>query len=232
MNVTVVSAPDLTDRSALEALLRAPEALDEALRDGAEQPAWLHRMLLVSLVGLGAHGLLVGAVAQSFIERTDPLAAWLGPLPFLTVPLAVVAALSLALAVSLPSLWFYTQLAGFDVSLRWVAAQATRVQAHTAALLLGVLPIYAAVALGGAVGLVDDANQVVLAGLAAPFALGLVSIRALHRSFARQVPVLPATHARRGNILLRLVLCWGAIFGAVAPLALFRIGGALGGWLS
>jgi multisubunit Na+/H+ antiporter MnhG subunit len=36
--------------------------------------------------------------------------------------------------------------------------------------------------------------------------------------------VLPVTHPRRGNYVRRMVLAWGALFTAIAPVALYRLG--------
>jgi hypothetical protein len=147
--------------------------------------------------------------------------------PTLWMPIAFVLAFVGALCVCLPSFYFYTQLSGLDASFRLVTAQALRAQATTAVLLLGVTPFYAALVLAGALGLIESSSRVILAGLAIPFVVGLFGMRALYKGFCDLAQVLPITHQRRGDFLRRMVLCWAAVYTAVAPVALYRIAEAL-----
>ena len=65
-------------------------------------------------------------------------------------------------------------------------------------------------------------------GLATPFIVGLYGMRALYKGFCELATVLPITHRRRGDFLRRMVLCWGAVYTAVAPVALYRLAEAFG----
>ena len=207
-------------------ILRGQPHLTRVLVDERSLPGAVQRLLALSLLGLGVHGLVVGFAAQIL----HPELPYLGPLghPALWMPLAFVLAFIGALCVCLPSFWFYTQLSGLDASFRLVTGQALRAQATSAVLLLGVTPFYAAVVLGCAAGVLPDAPSVIAVGLAAPFVVGLYGMRALYKGFCELASVLPITHRRRGDFLRRMVLCWGAVYTAVAPVALYRLAEAFG----
>ncbi|HEY3355224.1 MAG TPA: hypothetical protein VGQ83_18370 [Polyangia bacterium] len=238
------------ERGFFDLVLRNDRRLDEVLRDEAALPSSLRKLLSLALLGLMAHGVAVAAAARLLLARgaSPPDLAWFTaghPLlllargapppdlawftaghPLLWMPLAFAGAFVLALAVCLPSFYFYTQLAGLDASFRLVTTQALRTLSSTAVLLLGVLPFYVAFILAGVVGLVKP-ETVVGIGVLTPFVVGLFGIATLYRAFKELLAVLPLTHARRGNFLLRMVLAWGAVFTAVAPVALYRLGAAL-----
>jgi hypothetical protein len=212
----------------LDLVLRGGTRLDEALLDERSLPGIVRRLLVLSLGGMAVHGLVVGFAAQVLHPAWG--AALAGPHPVLWMPVAFVLSFLGAIGVCLPSFYFYTQLSGLDASFRLVTAQALRAQATTSVLLLGVLPFYAAAVLSCAVfgGFLSfDANGVVVLGMILPFGVGLFGIHALYRSFRALAQVLPITHVRRGAFLGRMVLCWGMVYSAVAPVALWRIGEAL-----
>lgn len=216
-------------RSLFDLVLRDSAGLDALLLSEARQGRALEGLLLLALVGLLLHGVLVG-VAASLALRSGALAGWqylLGSHPARSIPLALTGGFLAALGVCLPSFYFFTQLSGMDASFRLVTAQAVRILARTSVHLLGVLPFYAAVALSRAVSDVISATEVLVLGLALPFFVGLFGIAALYRSFRALVQILPITHVRRGDFLLRMVLAWGAVFSTVAPVALYRFAEAL-----
>jgi hypothetical protein len=212
--------------SMFDLVLRGRAQLDELVRDEAQLAAAAQKLLALSLLGLAIHGLVVGLAATLLPAHA------VGPLlsrghPWLWMPLSFSGAFLGALGLCLPSFWFYTQLSGLDASVRLVAAQALRAQATTSVLLLGVLPFYAAYALAAALGLVSP-GFVMAAGLALPFLVGLWGVRALRKACAAMAAHLPITHARRGDFLGRLVLAWSVVYSAAAPVALWRLVGALG----
>jgi hypothetical protein len=205
-------------------ILRGQAHLTRVLRREKDLPATLQKLLVLSLLGLGVHGLVVGFAAdalgaQIFAGARGHATLWM--------PIAFELAFVGALCVCLPSFYFYTQLSGLDASFRLVTAQALRAQATTAVLLLGVTPFYAALVLAGALGLLQSTTQVILAGLAIPFVVGLFGMNALYKGFCDLARVLPVTHQRRGGFLQRMVLCWAVVYTAVAPVALYRIGETL-----
>jgi len=211
----------------LDLILRGQSHLTRVLLDDRALPVAVQKLLALSLLGFGVHGLVVGFAAQVL----RPELPWGGPIghPVVWMPLALVLAFVGGLAVCLPSFYFYTQLAGLDASFRLVTAQALRAQATTAVLLLGVAPFYAALVLGCVAGAVSNAPLVVLAGVGTPFVVGLYGQRALYRGFSELVSVLPLTHRRRGHFLQRMIICWTVVYAAVAPVALVRLAQAFGG---
>jgi len=213
--------PDPAALGMLDLILRGQSRLTRLLLDERALPVAVQRLLALSLLGLGVHGLVVGFGAQ-MLHTALP---WGGPLghPVVWMPLALVLAFLGGLCVCLPSFYFYTQLAGLDASFRLVTAQALRAQATTAVLLLGVAPFYAAMVLGCVAGAVADAPRVVLAGVVLPFVVGLHGQRALYRGFSELLTVLPVTHRRRGHFLQRMIVCWTVVYAAVAPVALVRL---------
>jgi hypothetical protein len=171
----------------------------------------------------------VGLIAQSIDLTQAPDIGWLlaGGHPVVWLPLAMVATFIGALAICLPSFYFYTQLAGMDASFRLITAQALRVQARTSVLMLGVLPFYVAAGLAGQLAAPMSPDQILGLGLAMPFFLGLLGLDALRDSFERLGAVLPNTRADGTAFLRHAVVAWGAVFAAVAPIGLYRVGRAL-----
>lgn len=208
--------------SSLDLLLRGQRELDRILEDHRAHGAVIRKLLLFSVLGLAAHGFVVGLSAQLFdlsvpafrALTSGPAAAWM--------PVAFVTAFLGALSICLPSFYFYTQLAGLDASFRLVTVQALRVQATTAVFLVGALPIYLAVALTGAVTDAIAPEVVVFIGMAMPFLIGLAGLRALFLGFRHMLSYVEITHQRRGRFLLRLLGLWAAVYTFIAPVALFR----------
>jgi hypothetical protein len=214
-------AAELPVPGMLDLILRGQSQLTRVLLDERALPVAVQKLLALSLLGLGLHGLVLGVAAQVLPAELP----WGGPLghPVVWMPLSLVLAFVGALCVCLPSFYFYTQLSGLDATFRLVTAQALRAQATMAVLLLGVVPFYAALVLGCAAGAVTDASRVVLAGVALPFVVGLYGMLALYRGFGELSLVLPITHRRRGHFLQRMTLCWAVVYSAVAPVALVRL---------
>jgi hypothetical protein len=221
-----ISQSDGPERGMFHLVLRDHRSLNRLLLDDAALPGALNRLLGLALLGLTIHGALVGLILR--LAASPSSVPWgTAQHIWLVTPVAYPAAFLLALAVCLPSFYFYTQLSGLDASFRLVSALALRVLATTSVLLLGVLPFYAAVALGSALGIFGNAEAVALLGLALPFLVGLFGIDSLRRSLQDLRETLPVTRLRRGRCLTRLSLAWAAVFTAVAPVALYRIGEAL-----
>jgi hypothetical protein len=214
-------------RPAFELVMRDSPDLSQALLDKEALPSWTGQLLGISVLGLAIHGAAVGLVSKLLLERGASF-VWVKGSVLLWMPLTFVGALLGALAICLPTFYFYTQLSGLDASFRLVTAQALRVQAKTSVLLLAALPFYVALALGSVVTKQIDPGLVVACGLGLPFLVGLVGIRSLYRGFVELLEVLPITHRRRGDFLLRMVLCWGAVYSVVAPVSLWRLGEWLG----
>jgi hypothetical protein len=218
--MTTTFIPDLPEPETptltgmLDLVLHGQAELDRHLTEPHRLLGLTERLLALSVIGLVIHGAVVAMVAAA-LGDTSLTAA-------IAVPAALAVAFLAALAICLPSFWFYTQIAGLDASFRLITVQALRVQGTTSALLLGALPILAAVALGTRLGVGPEPETVVLIGLAMPFVVGLRGLLLLRRSFTTLVEVLPRNHLRRGGFIRRLTLAWGAVYTAVAPVALWR----------
>lgn len=199
-----------------DVVLKDQERLDALMLDDAEVGSTIQRLLGLSVAGIVLYGVVVAgaqiALAAAPMSHT------------MAIPASLTAAFVGALCVCLPSFYFYTQLAGIDASFPVIAAQALRVQATTTVFMLGALPLYAALAFASALGVqLFTPDLLLIEGLLLPFFLGLFGIHALYRAFTRIATMLPRTHLRRGRFLTRLVLCWGAVYSAVAPVALWRM---------
>ena len=95
-------------------------------------------------------------------------------------------------------------------------------------LLLGFTPFYGAYVLACGLGYIGGgAQSAYFTGFLLPFLLGAVGLRVLYMSFDDLITTLPQTHKRRGNVLRRMVLCWGAVYAAIAPVALWKLTGML-----
>ncbi len=211
----------------LDALLGDGEPLDDFVVDDDLRREAVPVLLAVGIFGLALFGLTVGAVAQYHGLAPGTPLVW--------VPVSLVVGFVTAIAIGLPSFYFYTQLAGLDASFRLVTAQALRKHARTSVLLLAMVPFYAAFALASVLDIawIDAVMTAVtlgqppetaalVVGFATPFLVGLAGMRSLYESFGRLVGRLPITHARRGNVLLRMLFMWGAVVSAIAPVAMYR----------
>lgn len=221
----------------VECLLRDDEWLDGAVMNTDGRPETLRRFILVAVAGLLLHGVVVGLVSR-FVVTYDGFGAqaWYAASGApAAVPAALVGAFLTAVAVGLPCFYFYARLAGADVSFPVVVGQSLRALAQTSVALWAILPFYTAVVLSSQLGVAHDV-AVVRWGLGLPFVAGLYGIRSVYRSFRRLVDGEDASeglrlveHSRRAG-LLGMVLAWGALFTAVAPIALWRYGAYLAQW--
>lgn len=215
--------PPLRSHGLLDLVVRDDPALDDALLDDERLPGALTGLLAIALFGLAAHGLAVGFAAWHLGATSD----WLAGTPVVWMPLALVGAFVGTLLLCLPTFYFHTQLAGLDAPFRLVAAQGLRVLARTSVLLLGAMPFYVAFVLLAVLGIADPL-EAVLFGLVVPFLVGLAGKVTLYQAFGRLRHRVPITHPRRGDVLLRMVVCWGGLYTVMAPVALWKLGSALG----
>lgn len=220
------AAPD-GRRGLFALLLGGQDRLGRMLRDGATLRETVPKLMGVSVLAFALHGLVVGATAELLRDRMGSLA--LGGHPVVWLPAALVAAFVGALGVCLPVFYFCSQVAGLDVPVALVAAQALRGNATGAALLLGLVPFYVAYALGCALQLFGDPAVAVAAGLALPFVVGLWGVRAVWAGFTELAAGLPEGLEGRRAPLLAMLAFAVTVYAAVAPVALWRLAGALGG---
>ena len=212
-------------RDFFDAMMRDDESVDDMVCDEPNLVFTIQKFLALATAGLLLFGLALGTI----IQLAQPIVLMGFPLegtPIVWVPLALTGGFLSAIAIGLPSFYFYTQLSGLDASFRLVTAQSLRVQARTSTILLGLLPFYIAFSLMPFTGLAASEmclETVIAVGISLPFIVGFAGLLSIYTSFRRLVKRLPITHPRRGDIMLRLVLCWGAVAVCVAPVAIFRI---------
>lgn len=216
-----MNAPLMAQRP-FDTLVRDAAGLDDSLMADDGPGRWIGPLFRMSVLGLGAHGAVVGAATFG--------ASPVGWAAVALYPVVLVVGLTLTLAICLPSFYFYTQMVGVDVSFGFITAQALRVQSRTAVLLLGCLPLYLAVALAQHLGVGWTAAGVVRLGWALPFILGLSAVVSLFRSFDRLADRLPQTRSNAKDLLLVMVFAWGAVYTVVAPAALWWVGTGLSVW--
>src|SRR5947209_991832 len=181
-----------------ELLLKNPDRLDRLARDERLQPLLIPCFLAVGLTSFSLFALALvltlGAAPAEALPR--PLAGpWAASRNASAVALWLAYALGFTLTtgVCLPSYYFYALLAGVRVSWLQVAAQVMRGQGSTAIMLLGILPVYLAVALGAIVfGAPAEVLKVVLTvALLLPFAAGLWGVRTIYIGFLGLSDTLP-----------------------------------------
>ncbi len=205
-------------------VVRDGAQLDAALATHAHAAEWPRRLVGLALLGLGVHGVILSVAMRSYMPFWN---AW-ADAPWFALPLAYGGGFVGGAALCLPTLYVLTRIAGLEVPLVFVAVQTLRGLARTAALLLGLAPLYLAMVLAVPRGLVDG-ELVVEVGLLLPFALGLFGLVSLYRSFQRLIPTLPSARAARPGTDIKLTVAWGATFMSVAPLLCVRLADLLVG---
>jgi hypothetical protein len=217
----------------VELLLKDQPRLDALIRDDALAPELIPRLLTVALAGLTVFGVAVTVIvnlggagaAPSWI----PSARW-SEGTWASLTLAYVLGLVASAGVCLPSFYFYGLLAGVKLSMLQAVAHTVKSLAVTALVLVGVLPIYVALALGTIVFSVPAGwvQLTIVLGLALPFWAGLAGVHSLFVGFTALADTLPACRrARRGCFLRRLTLAWSACYTAVTPLMIYWLWKAL-----
>jgi hypothetical protein len=214
-----------------EILLKDSARLDQLARDESRQP-----LLIPSFLAVGLASFSLFALALVLTLNAAPAAA----VPHLLAdrwavrPAGSAVALWLAYAlgftlttgVCLPSFYFYGLLAGVRVTWLQVTAQVMKGQAATAVMLMGMLPIYLALALGTvAFGAPSHVQRFVLwVGLMLPFWAGLWGVRAIHAGFVGLSDTLPPERrCNRECWLRRLTAACSACYTAVCPAMIYTL---------
>lgn len=229
----LVEANERSTFGLVELLLKQPARVDRLNRDEARQPELIPRFLGVGLASYLAFGVLM-----VLILNFAPAAAWphslVIPMPpahwhdgtFWSLPVGYTVGLVLAICVCLPSFYFFGLLAGIKMSFRQVVGQVMKGTAANAVLLVGILPIYVAVAMGL---IVFDAPADVLQwtlkiGLLLPFIAGPWGMRSIYLGVMGLADTLPAKcRHRRTCFLRRLTFAWSACYAAVSPIMIYRL---------
>lgn len=238
----------------VELILKDRPRLHRVIRDPRSHADVIPRFLAISLVGFAFYGVAMSVVLHSsglwpkladvkewFSAAHGPLIMfkaaegnqflpwWNGSAFKLIAAYAV--GLVAATGICLPSLYFYSLLSGIRMSMIEVTVHALKSKATTAVALVGILPIYAAIAMGMVIfdaprGLLE---QTMLLGMILPFIAGLWGTTSLYVGFAGLCDRLPAAHReRRECFLRRLVLSWAACYTAIMPVMIYTLWESLG----
>lgn len=232
----------------IELVLKDPHALNALIRRTAVQPALVPKFLVISLASFTLFGVALAIVIAAsgltadlhemadVIRDGGPLISFdptgtPSPLRHLADAAALIAAygfgLIAATGVCLPSLYFYGLLSGIKLTMLDVVVHALKAKATTAVALVGILPIYVALAMG--VLIFDIFPQPILRytlwlGFLLPFIAGLWGTVSLYRGFSTLTDTLPPDRCeRRSCFLRRLVFAWSACYTAVSPVMIFTV---------
>jgi hypothetical protein len=235
----------------VELLLKDRRRLYRILRSEAAPAILLPRLLAIALAGFVLFGVamsLVLTVADRWPSLSS-LTTWVdAPLsmplefkaiessqgklaPWLSGEAMVLAGayafgLVAASGVCLPSLYFYCLLAGVKMSMVEVVVHAVKSKAVAAVALVGILPIYVALAMGV---MIFDGSELYLAatmllGLILPFIAGIWGTVSLYQGFSQMCDTMPpACAAQRECFLRRLVLSWSGIYSVVMPVMIYTL---------
>ena len=249
--IETVDVRQITMLELVELVLKDRRRLYRLLRDPAASTALLPRLLAIALAGFVLFGVamsLVLTVSGRWPSLTA-LATWVdvgseAPLSFTTIEsrfghlapwlngeaLALVAAYAFGLVaasgVCLPSLYFYCLLAGVKMTMLDVVVHAVKSKAVASVALVGILPIYVALAMGVVIfgGGELLLGPTLLLGLALPFIAGVWGTISLYQGFAPLCDTIPAARAKRRECFLRrLVLSWSACYSAVMPVMIHSL---------
>ncbi len=174
------------------------------------------------LSGADPHFVTFDAVGQSIVEFAGRLAR---------LVIAYCFGLIAATGVCLPSLYFYGLLSGLRMTMSDVVVHSLKCTAVAAVALIGILPIYLALALGAIVLPVSQETMasILLLGLWLPFIGGLWGTRSLFVGFVDLCHTMPPDFQKqRACFLRRLILSWCGCYLAIAPLMILTVWRSLG----
>jgi hypothetical protein len=227
--------PDGPPASVVEMLLKDQPALDRLLRDPAWQRRLIPRLLAVALVGFAVYGLVTTLVLNAIYFEHGywpallPRSVWNRPSAG-NLTLAYCLGLIAANGVCLPSFYFYGLLSGVKTTMLGVTAHALKGMAAGAVMLVGILPIYVALALSAIVFPTPEPLVAlwVVVGLSLPFIAGLWGAVCLYRGFVCLEDTIPALRRQsRGCLLRRLILAWSGCYTCVTPLMIYTLWNSL-----
>jgi len=235
----------------VELLLKNRRRLHQLLRNQSADVVMLPRLLGIALIGFVLFGVtmsLVLTVTNRWPVLT-PISTWLeapsthlfsidvirsGAGKFspwingqvLTLTFAYAFGLVAASGVALPSLYFYCLLAGVRMSMLEVVAHAVKAKAVAAVALIGILPIYMALAMGVVIFQADAVwvQSTLCLGLVLPFIAGFWGTASLYQGFAQLCDTMRADQTvNRECFLRRLVLSWAACYSAIMPVMIYSL---------
>jgi len=213
-----------------ELLLKSPAHVDRLARQPERQPDLVFRFLAIGLASFSLFAWVLVLLLNCVPKEAVPgvlAARWRpGVLTGVSLWLAYAVGLVAASGICLPSFYFFGLLAGVRASWLQVTTHVLRGKGATAVLLLGLLPIYVAVALGMVVfHAPNEALRAALwAGMVLPFVAGLCGVRAIYHAFLALADTLPSEQqCRRTCFLRRLTVAWSAVYSLVSPVMIWKL---------
>jgi hypothetical protein len=213
-----------------EVLLKAPAQLDAWVRDPARQPELIPRLLFLALSSLALFAAVLALLLVSARVSAAPfvLEHWNGSGgAAVALALAYPIGMTAATGICLPTFYFFGLLAGVRITVLQVTTHILKGKAATAVLLLGLTPIYLAIALGMLIFQPTDdtaLSAVFAVGLALPFLAGLWGVRSIYVGFLGLADTLPPERrCRRTCFLRRLTVAWAAVYTAVTPVMIWSL---------
>jgi hypothetical protein len=214
-----------------ELLLKSPGQVDSLVREESRQPELIPRFLaialasfsifalaMVLLLGMAPSGSLPEFMRESWSQNASRAA--------ISLWLAYTVGLVASTGVCLPSFYFYGLLSGVKITVLQVTTHIIKGMSATSLMLMGLLPIYVAGALGLLVFRVPQ-EKVEIAfyfGLTLPFVAGLWGIRSVYLGFMQLADTLPPERrCRRECFLRRLTLACAACYTAVTPVMIYTL---------
>ncbi|HEX3870343.1 MAG TPA: hypothetical protein VHV77_07905 [Pirellulales bacterium] len=221
----------LDTTTVIELLLKDQRSLDRLLRDETAQRALIPRLLAIALGGFAIYGVTLTAIlnlshsTSGFWFAIAPPAFWNhASVGNLTV--AYCLGLIAANGICLPSFYFYTLLAGVRVTMVGIVVQALRGMAAGAVALVGILPIFVAMALNVVIygRYLPLLNLYAILGLALPFIAGTWGAFCQYRGFMEMCDTIPERRrTRRTCMLRRLIIAWSGCYTFVTPLVIYSL---------
>jgi hypothetical protein len=247
----VVEPGDLHTLGLVELLLKNGRGLHRILRDRSLHGALLPRFLAIALTGFVLFGITMSLVLtvsgrwpvltaiatwidvpashliayKTIASPLGKLSPWLGGQAFALTG-AYAFGLVAASGVALPSLYFYCLLAGVRMTMLEVVVHAVKAKAIAAVALVGILPIYVAMAMGVLIFGVSEfwLKSTLYLGLVLPFIAGIWGTVSLYQGFAQLCDTMPADRAgNRECFMRRLVLSWSACYSAIMPVMIYSL---------
>jgi hypothetical protein len=215
----------------IEMLLKNPGRLNRLVRDPARQRELVPSLLAVALFGLAMHGIVLTAIVNALAAKSGfwlthmPASRW-DDLSAANLTLSYTIGTIAANGICLPSFYFYGLLAGVRISPVGVTAHALKGLAAGAVVLVGLLPIYVAVALSAIVFPFDLfwARYITLTGLVLPCFAGLAGDWNLYQGFIGLADTMPANRCgARACFLRRLTLAWVSCATFVTPVVIYSL---------
>jgi hypothetical protein len=215
----------------IELILKAPRRADALARDEQRLGEILPRFLGIALGSYAIFALVLALILNLASAAAWPVQPLLVPpaswsdgtalAPLLAYTLVLVAASGLCL----PSFYFFGLLAGVRLSWVQVIGLVSRCQAASAVVLLGILPIYVALALGLIVFQAEPSliQLVRNIGLVLPFIAGLQGVVSIYQGVMGLAETQPTRCQERACFMRRLTLGWSACYTLVAPVMVYRL---------